>query len=268
MKIIDCFLFYNEIDLLNYRLSILYDIVDYFILVESTHTFVGKEKKLFYQENKHLFEKFNDKIIHIIVDDFPYKYKYNITNEEVWINDRFQRNQIKRGIEKLYLNNEDILIITDLDEIPDPRTLIKIKNNEISVSINVLEMDLYHYNLNTIAVNKWQSARILSYEKYKELDITCNEIRFYDCASAIIKDGGWHLSYFGDSKFIKNKIENFAHQEYNVDEFKSETKMMDKINNFKNIFHDNGTLKKILTKDNNNLPYKYELYIQKFIAIT
>ena len=74
MKIIDSFIFYNELDLLNYRLSILNDFVDYFILVESTHTFTGYPKKLFYNENKKLFDKFNQKIIHIIVDDFPYKY--------------------------------------------------------------------------------------------------------------------------------------------------------------------------------------------------
>ena len=48
MKIIDCFTFYNELDLLNYRLNILNNVVDYFIIVESTHTHVGKEKNLIY----------------------------------------------------------------------------------------------------------------------------------------------------------------------------------------------------------------------------
>jgi hypothetical protein len=52
MKIIDCFTFYNELDLLNYRLNILNNVVDYFIIVESTHTHVGKEKNLIYEENK------------------------------------------------------------------------------------------------------------------------------------------------------------------------------------------------------------------------
>ena len=81
-KIIDCFTFYNELDLLTYRLNILNDVVDYFVLVEATHTHIGKEKPLFYQENKHLFEKFNDKIIHVVVDDFSYKYpNINIENE-------------------------------------------------------------------------------------------------------------------------------------------------------------------------------------------
>lgn len=74
MKIIDCFIFYNELDLLTYRFNLLNNIVDYFIIVESTHTFVGKEKKLFFNDNKQLFENFTNKIIHIIVDDLPYKY--------------------------------------------------------------------------------------------------------------------------------------------------------------------------------------------------
>ena len=65
MKIIDCFIFYNELDLLTYRLNLLNNIVDYFIIVESTHTFIGKEKICFFSENKHLFENFTNKIIHI-----------------------------------------------------------------------------------------------------------------------------------------------------------------------------------------------------------
>ena len=101
-KIVDCFTFYNELDLLTYRLNILNDTVDYFVLVESTHSFVGKEKPLFYQENKHLFEKFNHKIIHIIVDDFPHKYpNIDFEKKEQWINERFQRDCISRGIDKL-----------------------------------------------------------------------------------------------------------------------------------------------------------------------
>ena len=56
-KIVDCFTFYNELDMLTYRLNILNDVVDYFVLVESIHTHIGKEKPLFYQENKQLFEK-------------------------------------------------------------------------------------------------------------------------------------------------------------------------------------------------------------------
>ena len=145
MKIIDCFIFYNELDLLTYRFNLLNNIVDYFIIVESTHTFIGKEKKLFFNENKHLFENFRNKIIHIIVDDFPYKYhNVNICNNDVWNNEYFQRNAISRGINYIKdLSEYDLIIISDLDEIPHPYTLDKIKKGDMIVDINALEMDFY-----------------------------------------------------------------------------------------------------------------------------
>ena len=52
IKVIDCFIFYNELELLTYRLNLLYAIVDFFVIVESTHTHTGKEKPLFFNENK------------------------------------------------------------------------------------------------------------------------------------------------------------------------------------------------------------------------
>lgn len=265
-KIIDCFIFYNEIDLLTYRLNILNDVVDYFVIVESTHTHVGKEKKLFLNENTHLFEKFNGKIIHIIVDDFPYKHpNIDISKSQQWINENFQRDQIKRGIDKLDLNDEDIITITDLDEIPDPNTLLKIKNNETTVDINILKMDFYYYNLNTKLQEEWHNAKILSFQKFNELSISCNSIRFYNNCK-IIDNGGWHLSYFGDSKFIKNKIEQFTHQEYNNDHYTNIEKIEKRVNNFNDLYDRNNHNMKLSIKDNYYLPPEYEKYLSKFIV--
>ena len=150
MQIIDCFTFYNELDLLTYRLNILNDVVDYFILVEATDTHAGFVKPLFYNENKHLFEKFKDKIIHIIVDDFSFKHpNIDFTKDNQWENERYQRNCIKKGLDKLRLNNQDLIIIADLDEIPDPNTLLKIKQQNIKINIVKLELDFYYYNLHS-----------------------------------------------------------------------------------------------------------------------
>ena len=74
MKIVDCFIFYNELDMLQYRLDTIFNCVDYFIIVESRYTHSGKEKTLYYNDNKHLFESFNSKIIHIVLDELPFKY--------------------------------------------------------------------------------------------------------------------------------------------------------------------------------------------------
>jgi beta-1,4-mannosyl-glycoprotein beta-1,4-N-acetylglucosaminyltransferase len=264
IKVIDCFIFYNELDLLTYRLNLLNNIVDYFVIVESTHTFIGKEKSLFFNENKHLFENFNNKIIHIIIDDLPYKYpNININNNDVWKNEEFQRNAISRGINCIdNLSNSDVIIISDLDEIPDPYTLGKIKNGDIIVDINALEMDLYYYNLNTRFIDKWSSCKIISYKKYNELNKKCSDIRNTGCCK--ILNGGWHLSYFGDKYFIQNKIENFSHQEFNKSQYTDLEKIEERRKNCIDLYDRNNNIEKIKIEDNKYLPIDYHKYLNKY----
>ena len=266
MKIIDCFTFYNELDLLTYRLNILKDVVDYFVIVESTHTHTGKTKTLYFDENKHLFTNFTDKIIHIVVNDLPCKYiNANLSHDEVWKNENFQRNAISRGINCLNnLEQSDLVIISDLDEIPDPCTLYKIKNNNINVDINSLEMDLYYYNLNTRFLEKWSYVKIISYKKYNELNISCNDIRFYNCST--ILNGGWHLSYFGDTKFIQNKIQNFSHQELNNTDFTDLEKIDQRMKNNRDLYDRNVNIEKVKIENNDYLPIGYSIYLNKYYS--
>jgi beta-1,4-mannosyl-glycoprotein beta-1,4-N-acetylglucosaminyltransferase len=266
-KIIDCFIFYNELDLLNYRLNLLDDYVDYFVLVEATHTHTGKEKKLFYNENKELFEKFKDKIIHIIVHDFPYKYPdVDVKKNQQWENENFQRNCIKRGIDKLTLHDNDLVVITDLDEIPNPEILNKIKENKKQITISSLKMDMYYYNLNCkTKINDWIFPKIISYKEFTKLDITIHDFR-YKKIDNIIKNGGWHLSFFGDKEFIANKIENYGHQEFNNDEILKNIE--EKIKSKKDLFNrENHEIQYIDIEDNENLPPKYDIYLQKYFSL-
>jgi beta-1,4-mannosyl-glycoprotein beta-1,4-N-acetylglucosaminyltransferase len=268
IKVVDCFIFYNELDLLTYRLNLLNDIVDYFVIVESTHTFVGKEKPLFYNENKELFRDFNKKIIHIIVDDLPHKYpNVNICNNDIWSNEYFQRDAISRGIDRINdLSDSDVILITDSDEIPDPHTLNKIKTGDIIVDINALQMDSYYYNLNSKQRDKWSPGKIFTYNKYKELNVTCDAIRAIN--ASVIANGGWHLSYFGDKCFIQNKIQNFSHQELNNSNFTDLEKIEERVNNCKDLYERDlygySVLDKIRIEDNNYLPVDYQKYLSKY----
>jgi beta-1,4-mannosyl-glycoprotein beta-1,4-N-acetylglucosaminyltransferase len=264
-KIIDCFTFYNEIDLLYYRLSILYDIVDYFVIVEAKQTHVGKDKILYFNENKDRYSKFLDKIIHIIVE-LPYKYPdIDIKLNQQWINENYQRDSISLGIDKINnLHNDDIIIISDLDEIPDKLTLSEILNHNLKNKVCYLEMVLHHYNLNIMAKHMWYHGKLLNYKTYKffmKIGYTCDKIRMIHCDKTfdncfIIKKGGWHLSSFGDINFIKNKLENFTHQESNIPEINNENYIL-------KCFTDEQIIEKNNMKrsfNNDYLPYDYDKY--------
>ena len=222
---------------------------------------------MFFDNNKKLFEEFNSKIIHIIIDQLPHLYpNIDYSKNEQWINEHFQRNSIKNGIDKIVLNEEDIIIVSDLDEIPDFNLLSRIKNNEFIMHDNIysLEQDLYYYNLNTTLTIKWYNSKILSYKKYKELNLSFQDIRHLNCNN--IPRGGWHLSYFGDKDFIQNKIKHFSHQEYNNDNYINLESIDTKITNQTDLYgRDNINIVKIPIEQNSYLPHHYEKFLSKFV---
>jgi len=267
MKIIDCFTFYNEIELLNYRLNLLYEFVDFFVLVEATHTFVGKPKDLYFEKNKEKFEKFKDKIIHIIVDDFPFVYPtINYKIGEQWLNESFQRNAIKRGIDKIKPNLDDVLFISDLDEIPNTNLIQDIKNNNFKLNNNcvyALEQRFFFYNLNTEHATKWYKAKFVSYDTFLNFKLSSSEdIRMG--YSLVVEKGGWHLSYFGDENFIQNKIQNCSHQEFNNELWTNLENIQTRIE--KREGFENETLNSVSVKDNPFLPPKYQEYLSSFYS--
>jgi len=262
MKIIDCFIFYNELDLLKYRLDILHTVVDYFVIVESTHTFTGKPKQMYYDLVDASIHK--DKMIHVIVDDLPYiAPNMDIGQGHQWKNEEFQRNAIARGIQKVpALSADDVIIITDVDEIPDPRILYTIKHGGIAVDFYNLLMDFYYYNLNTHTGEIWHMGKMLTYAKYRELNMSCQSIR------AAPSNGsfrcGWHLSYFGDSKFIRNKIQHFSHQELNHANFTDLDKIEKRVSGGHDLYDRATNMRHIDINDNPYLPPLYNVYLTKY----
>jgi len=272
MKIIDSFIFYNELELLFYRLSILDEYVENFILVESTHTFAGHTKPLFYNENKERFSKFNKKIIHIVVD-LPFKHpniNYNLNQQ--WLNEYFQRNSIKNGVDKIInlLNDDDILLTSDVDEIPNPTILMNAKNNNLKYNketLNRLALDMYYYNLyfRIGEGSNWHGIKLLTIKAYNTINLSFQQMRVWEHTYyvPVVEKGGWHLSYFGDINFILKKIESYSHQEYNNINYTDKEQLENKIKNGINLLN-NSNLVYIPIEENINLPYKYDTYLTKF----
>lgn len=263
MKIIDCFIFYNELDLLNYRLHILNDVVDYFVIVEATHTFTGKPKPMFLETVDLSFVA--DKIVHVVVDDFPHKEPMiDFGQGQQWNNERYQRNAIARGIARIpHLSPEDVIIIADLDEIPDPNTLLYIKQGEYVVDFNCLMMDFYYYNLNTRFNEMWSMCKILTYANYIRRGMSCDAIRHGNGVPTY--RGGWHMSYFGNSQFIQNKIQNFSHQELNTEDYTNLTKITERVHNGRDLYDRPSTATHIHIHQNTYLPPMYHLYLEQYI---
>jgi beta-1,4-mannosyl-glycoprotein beta-1,4-N-acetylglucosaminyltransferase len=256
MKIIDSFVFYNELDMLNLRLHELNEHVDYFILVEANKTYSNNPKNFIFEQNKFKYQKFLHKIIHIKVNDMP-------NGDNNWEREFHQRNCIGRGLELvLNLNDKDIILLSDVDEIIKSETIMKLKENKITKMYN-LNMDLYYYNLENKAkdANCWPLVRAGPFSLIKEYknisDIRKKKFDNYN-------NCGWHLSYFGGVEKIKNKIKNFSHQEYNKKNILDTDSINNSILNNKDLLKRGtvyGGFTNISINKNNDLPLYYSFVL-------
>lgn len=202
--IYDCFPFFNEFDILDARLHILNSVVDKFVLVEANRTFSGKEKEFYFENNKDQFKDFLDKIIHIKVEDMP-------VSDNYWIPENFQRNQITRGL--IGLHDDDVVIISDCDEIPDPKFITSDIDDNVIYGFNQ-KMFYYYFNLQQLPT-EWYGSAFLKYSYLKT--ITPQYVRnkmVSRCNDCVIYHSGWHFSYINTIDNIKYKIESFAHKEF------------------------------------------------------
>ena len=202
--IYDCFPFYDELMLLEIRLKELSGVVDKFVLVEATHTHSGKPKPLYYDEVKdnEIFAPFKDKIIHVIYDVPMLPDRFT--------NDRNQRNHIAIGLKDA--KPDDIIIITDLDEIVDHRAVPAMKQFKCPTR---LEMKLFYYYFNCRADQDWLYPIFCRWSDYQTADDLRMGKYFVSMSNA-----GWHFSYLVPPDRIPKKLEAFAHAEYDTDYYK------------------------------------------------
>jgi beta-1,4-mannosyl-glycoprotein beta-1,4-N-acetylglucosaminyltransferase len=219
-KIYDGFMFYNELELLEIRLNELDAVVDKFILVEADTTFSGKKKPLVFQENKERFAKFLDKIAHVVVTDMP-------EGSDPWPRECFQRNAIVRGIPK-DASSTDLLIITDVDEIPRARAILEALPLKEPMA---LDMGAYSGFLN-VYWGEWIHAKILPLGFLN--GSTPHTLRHQ--GHNHIKNAGWHFSYIGGPEMISMKMTAFAHQEPSVQRHNNVRDLQEKFRTGSGIF--------------------------------
>ncbi len=230
-------MFFDEEMLLELRLNTLDKFVDKFVIVESVYTHSGKEKKLIFDINK--YPKFKEKIDYIIVRDLPHGIEQigkddsnlEITNKEIMNalrRENFQRNTIKQGL--INANDNDWIIISDLDEIPD---LSNINFNSINKKIIFFKQKVFYYKLNLeLKTLRWIGSKACKkkylkspqwlrnvkdkiYPKWR-LDIIFSEKRYNSVF--FVENGGWHFSFVKKPEDIEKKLKSYLHhREYDLD---------------------------------------------------
>ncbi|WP_276390340.1 hypothetical protein [Eudoraea chungangensis] len=178
-KIVDCFTLFNELDLLEIRLKYLFDTVDYFVIVEADRTHNGAKKDYFLRDNMDRFKSFQEKIIYVPIEMKEYDGVEGVT----WKRENYQRNCIQIGLDKLNLNPNDFILISDLDEIPDKSVIKSIKDEKSvakrDLSIRSLEILLDPFKL--VWKKKFKKAKYIKRLKlfyYSEIRGYSNPIIF------------------------------------------------------------------------------------------
>lgn len=224
----DCFMFFNEIELLKMRLEELDEVVDHFVLVESIETQKGHCKPLYFKENRALFEKHLPKIIHIIIDEHH-------PEMGLWERENYQRNCIARGLKDC--KPSDMILISDLDEIPRPELIQDLKTLLPEQSSKLLkqgrwkrfkkghkkktdfskkekmfyldgargfQMPYYWYQLNRETGTPWVGTVATTYEMVEKFGV--QHFRDYRWKFPRVLNSGWHFTWMGGRDKIRQKI--------------------------------------------------------------
>ena len=242
--IYDCFHFFNEIDMAEIRFNILNDVVDKFVVVEANKTHTGIEKPFIFEKEFSRFEKFKDKIIYIKVTDFPNLDEADTDNfGNKWLYENFHRDSIMRGLKDC--KDDDIIIISDCDEIIKPEIIKKYKKG-----IVIPQLLTFYYYLNMFSLNCPYSsgAKICRYSDLLNPKQTLKPKEFYQysksglptylrfCKGKRIKNAGWHFGYIGGVEKIIEKKLAMPEQQYNTSDNYQKQHIEECIKNGKDIF--------------------------------
>ncbi len=227
MKIIDTFMFFDENMMLDIRLNILDKYINKFIICESTYNHNGEAKKLNFDLN--LFSKFRSKIVYVVLEKKPENLRKINDNDNkdlkqskildnALIRENFQRNYVQNELKKI--DEEDLILVNDLDEIPNLEKFVyKKKITIFQQRLQYFKLNLSYPNylwsgskickkkhlispqwLRNVKTRKypiWRPDLILSNKKYNNIEI--------------IKDGGWHFTNIKSAEEIHHKMTNFLH---------------------------------------------------------
>lgn len=221
--IYDCFTYFNETEILEIRVNELASLNAVHILVESKYTFTGKEKPLEYNNGTVKYHNVINFCAEVPNSGNP------------WDNEFAQRNYIKTALQGLNPKDDDVVIISDVDEIPSCEAIAAYSPN---MKQTFLLMNHYAGFLNLIyGRNCWPYCKITTWGLLK--NTTPNSVRLDGKDVSVINNAGWHFGWMGGLEKAVNKFKSFSHQEPEIQQFGEYDKLKTRLENGQSIFGDN-----------------------------
>jgi beta-1,4-mannosyl-glycoprotein beta-1,4-N-acetylglucosaminyltransferase len=241
MKVFDCFLLLNELDLLEFRIKLLWEHVDHFVICEASHTHSGEGKPYNLLRNWDRFRQYSEKIIYLTAELEPRNYIFKslsvfTPDDGAWFMEVEHRNHL--WTVKGKMADDDLVLLGDIDEIPSLEVIDKyLSKGRAPRRPRTLLQRFHYYYMNlqkTGRERKWCGTALMSGKDFKAK--APQKYRDKRTRMGRIKNGGWHFSYLGGSDQIRYKIKSFSHREYNNRRFTSEEHITASIQGRKDIF--------------------------------
>lgn len=200
--------FFHELDVLEIRLATLDAVVDKHVICEATRTHTGQRKPLYFQENADRYERWADKIVHVVCDDMlP---ALSLADEYVWWREKHQRRCLLNGVRDAAAT--DTFLLSDCDEIPHPDAVREVETPEhLRCYMHVGRLN---WRWAGEAEEGFTISRLFPGSVLMEAEGDLEVIRLARWASRPDAPVGWHLSYMAD---VEEKLRGFAHQEMTPD---------------------------------------------------
>lgn len=198
--VIDCFTFFNELDLLELRLHELAPVVDRFVLIESPVTHAGNSKPLYFAENRQRFQEFLPRIRHVVPE---------LSSSDAVSREREQRAALQSALTDC--RGDDWVLFSDADEIVSAAALQAFCSRNRTAPANFRQHFSYYF-VNSRG-GAWNGSCILTAAAFRERPDPTYWRYLPGGHVQTIDEGGWHFSYLGGVEAIQAKLRSFSHHE-------------------------------------------------------
>ncbi|XP_031260156.1 uncharacterized protein LOC116118308 isoform X2 [Pistacia vera] len=182
-RVFDAVLFSNEVDILTIRWKELYPYITQFVLLESNSTFTGLPKPLLFSSNRQKFEFVEPRLTYGMIGG---RFK---KGENPFVEEAYQRVALDQLLRIAGIEDDDLLIMSDVDEIPSAHTINLLRWCDNIPPILHLQLRNYLYSFEYYLDSKSWRASVHRYRSGK------TRYAHFRQTDLLLSDSGWHCSF-------------------------------------------------------------------------